>query len=204
MTEATWGGVCLWLTKQGLTPRCSNKGRKPPSCHPADCRRWVDGGPGRGDEKVKDLEMNREKWAPSVEEEAPALWPPMLVQHGRPRKMRQRGLPETAGVKTSTSQRGLTRSQETEQKLRYVVVLRGNGAGRRLRVLVSPPGREIGRGVCVCVCACTLCEHVIGASRPDKDTSGNIVIGWILCLTETVGFSVPKGAWLGVWNQNEG
>lgn len=57
---------------------------------------------------------------------------------------------------------------------------------------------------CVCVCVCTLCEHVIGASRPDKERSENIVIGWILCLTETAGFSVPKGAWLGVWNQNEG
>ena len=150
--------------------------------------------------------MNREKWAPSVEEEAPAFWSLMLFQHGRPRKMRQRGLPETAGVKTFTSQRGLTRSQETEQRLRFMVVLCNNGAGRRLRVLVSPPGRDIGKGVCVCVCVCvcTLCEHVIGASRPDKERSGNIVIGWILCLTETAGFSVPKGAWFGVWNQNEG
>ena len=63
------------------TRRCSNKGRKLNSCHPVDCQGWVDGGlgapsPGRGDEKVKDLEMNREKWVPSVEEEAAALWPP--------------------------------------------------------------------------------------------------------------------------------
>ena len=62
--------------------------------------------------------------------------------------------------------------------------------------------------VCVCVCVCvrarTLCEHVIAANRPDKERSGNTVIGWILCLTETAGFSVPKGAWLGIWIQNEG
>ena len=100
-------------------------------------------------------------------------------------------------------------SQETEQKLRYVAVMRDNGAGRQLRVLVtSPPGRETGRCVCVCVCVCvrarTLCEHVIAANRPDKERSGNTVIGWILCLTETAGFSVPKGAWLGIWIQNEG
>ena len=50
----------------------------------------------------------------------------------------------------------------------------------------------------------TLCEHVIAANRPDKQRSGNTVIGWILCLTETAGFSVPKGAWLAVWIQNEG
>ena len=36
----------------------------------------LDWGFWRGDEKVKDLEMNREKWVPSVEEEAAALWPP--------------------------------------------------------------------------------------------------------------------------------
>ena len=52
-------------------------------------------------------------------------------------------------------------SQETEQKLRYVAVMRDNGAGRQLRVLVtSPPGRETGRCVCVCVCVCA-CTHIV-------------------------------------------
>ena len=65
--------------------------------------------------------------------------------------------------------------------------------------LLLQAGRLEGVRVCVCVCVCarvcarTLCEHVIAANRPDKERSGNTVIGWILCLTETAGFSMPKG-----------
>ena len=151
---------------QQHTIKCSNKGRKLHSCHPVDCQGWVDGprspqswerrweSEGLGGEQGKVGIVGRGGSRSPLAPDAGPAW--------ATRKMRQRRLPETAGVKTFTSRRGLTGSQETEQKLRYVVaVLRDSGAGRQLRVLVtSPPGREIGRCACVCVCVCVhMCVH---------------------------------------------
>ena len=128
---------------------------------------------------MQDLEMNRERWAPSVEEEALALRSPLLVQYGQPRKMRQRGLPETAGL--TQDFHFLERLVEVTRD-RVETKVCGNAEGQwGCKAAGGSSHFSSRRGdwkvrVCVCVCVCVCVSpitssNVIGASRPDKERS---------------------------------